>query len=135
MSWRGDTRGIIRRYPEHKAKLEALRQQSMTANYNGMPGGGDVSRTTEDIAIRQLPKREQREYDAVEFAIRCTVSNYPRDYQDRLKLLTALYWDSTRRTIAGAAMLVPCSERTAKTWNAEFVQRVDAVMMVLGARF
>ena len=137
MGWRNDTRVIIRRYPEYAERLRDLRSGSMTANYNGMPGGGnEASRATEDLALQTLPKTEQREYDAVDFAIRSTRANYPRDFQDRMKLVELLYWRKNEKlTLEGVAARIPCSVETAKKWNGAFLQLVDACMMVMSARF
>ena len=137
MGWRADTRSIIRRYPEYAARLKDIRSGSVTANYTGMPGGGsDATRATEDLALHTLPKREQREYDAVEFAIRSTRMNYPRDFEDRMKLIKLLYWSKNEKlTLETAAPRIPCSVDAAKKWHGAFLQLVDACMMVMSARF
>ena len=126
---------MIRRFPQHKRDLEALRSGSVTPNYSGMQVSHEASRTTEDVALRCLPREEQREYDAVDFALRSTIANYPRDYHDRLRLIGVLYWGSERVTLEGAAMRIPCSVDTAKKWNSAFLQLVDACAMVMSARF
>ena len=135
MSWRKDARGVVRRYPAHKAELDSIRAAAVTPNYSGMPGGGSASRTTEDVAMRTLPRDAQREFDAVDFAIRSTMANYPRDYKDRLKLISVLYWQRDKLTLEGAATLIPCSVETAKKWNSTFLQLVDACAMIMAARF
>lgn len=135
MGWRKDARGVVRRYPQHRRELEDIRSGSVMQNYSGMPGAGSASRTTEDVALRTLPRDAQREYDAVDFAIRSTIANYPRDYQDRLKLISVLYWQRDKLTLEGAATLIPCSVETAKKWNSAFLQLVDACGMIMAARF
>ncbi len=135
MSWRKDARGVVRRYPSHKSELEAIRSGSVTPNYSGMPGGHSASRTTEDVALRTLPRDAQTEYDAVDFAIRTTVANYPRDHKDRLEVIRLLYWVPDKLTIEGAAMRIPCSVQTAKGWNSSFLALVDAYGMIMAARF
>lgn len=135
MSWRKDARGVVRRYPQHKAELDAIRSGSVTPAYSGMPGGHSASRTTEDVAMRTLPRDAQTEYDAVDFAIRTTRANYPRDHQDRLEVIRLLYWNSDKLTIEGAAMRIPCSVQTAKGWNSSFLALVDAYGMIMAARF
>lgn len=135
MSWRKDARGVVRRYPAHKAELDAIRSGSVTPNYSGMPGGGSASRTTEDVALRTLPRDAQTEYDAVDFAIRCTRANYPRDFEDRMKLIRLLYWSAERYNYEGAAMNVPCSVATVKRWNSSFLQYVEAFLMINNSRF
>lgn len=135
MSWRKDARGVVRRYPMHKEALDDLRAGSVTAKYNGMPGGGGAARSTEEIALRTLPREAQREYDAVDFAIRSTMANYPRDSKDRMKLISILYWQENKSTLDEAATKIPCSVETAKKWNSAFLQLVDACGMIMAARF
>ncbi len=84
--------------------------------------------------MRTLPRNEQREYDAVDFAIRATKYNYANG-GDRLKLIGLLYWGDGRLNIAGAASRIPCSVEAAKRWNSDFVQRVDMSIMVMNVRF
>lgn len=135
MGWRKDARGVVRRYPQHRRELEDIRSGSVTQNYSGMPGAGSASRTTEDVALRTLPRDAQTEYDAVDFAIRTTIANYPRDHQDRLEVIRLLYWNADKLTIEGAAMRIPCSVQTAKGWNSSFLALVDAYGMIMAARF
>jgi hypothetical protein len=63
---------MIRDYPALAKEYKELHEQKITADISGMPGGGNVSRGTEDIAIRQLPRSKQLEYDAVRRAIEAT---------------------------------------------------------------
>ena len=63
---------IIRDYPARKAELKALQEQKITADISGMPRSGGTSRAPENLATRQLPPQEQREYDAVHAAINRT---------------------------------------------------------------
>ncbi len=135
MSWRKDARGVVRRYPQHKADLQALRAGSVTPNYAGAQVSHEAARTTEDIALRTLPKAEQMEYDAVDFAIRTTQANYPRDYADRMRVIRLLYWHKDRLTIEGVAMQIPCSVQTVKKWSGAFLALVDAYAMIMSARF
>lgn len=51
--WWPYVKGMIRRYPSLKAEYEDLHSQSMTADYSGMPRGGEASRTAETVAIRE----------------------------------------------------------------------------------
>lgn len=136
MSWRKDARGVVRRYPQHKADLQALRVGSTTPNYAGTQVSHEAARTTEDIAMRTLPKAEQMEYDAVDFAIRTTQAQHPRDWQDRLRAIRLMYWDRHRRLYAeGVALEIPCSVDLVKRWNSEFLSLVDAFLMIMSARF
>ena len=136
MSWRKDARGVVRRYPQHKADLQALRAGSVTPNYAGTQVSHEASRTTEDVAMRTLPRDAQMEYDAVDFAIRTTRAQHPRDWQDRIRAIGLMYWSQHRRLYAeGVALEIPCSVDLVKRWNSEFLSLVDAYAMIMAARF
>ena len=119
--WWGYVKGMIRRYPALKEELSDIRSTSETASYSGMPGGSGPSRTTELVAIRELPTTKQREYEAVRRAI-ATTERY-RDGRDRLKVIRLVFWDGTH-TLDGAALQVPCSFWTAQNWHCEFIRLV-----------
>jgi len=86
-----------------------------------MPHGSEVSRTTENISLLELPKTQQREFAAVCKAI-ATTERY-KNGLDRLKLINLMYWDNTH-TMQGAALQIPVSYDTAKEWNREFIRLV-----------
>lgn len=70
---------------------------------------------------RELSEEEQNEFNAVQAAVEQT--ERMDDAQKRMKVIDLTMWESTH-TIAGAANLVPCSERTAQTWRSEFIRTV-----------
>ena len=112
---------IIRDYPIRKRDYNALHQQKITANIDDVPGGGGASRSAENAALRQLPKAEQREYDAVHLALQITAGL--RDGKTRLSV--AHYTLITGRyTIAGAAMRLGIPEEKARTYRWEFIMAV-----------
>ena len=119
--WWPYVKGMIRRYPQLREEYADLHNQSVTANYSGMPKGGGASRTVESIAIRELPSTHQREYEAVRKAIEITM-RYPNGIQ-RLKVIKMVLWDG-QYTLDGAAVQVPCSWRTAAQWHGEFIRLV-----------
>lgn len=86
-----------------------------------MPGGGNVSRGTEDIAIRELPNTSQREYEAVKQAI--AVTERMNASRDRLKIINLVFWKKTH-TLEGAALTIPCSYRTAQRYHESFIELV-----------
>lgn len=59
-----------------------------------------------------------REKHAVEAAVAAT--EHMSDAHDRLKVVELVLWKGTH-TLEGAAMQVPCSERTARRWLADFI--------------
>lgn len=119
--WWGYVKGMIRRYPALCAQYADLHSQSVTVDYSGMPRGGGHARGTEETALRELPTTEQREYEAVRRAIQQT-RRYPNG-RDRLRVIRLVLWDRSH-TLEGAALMVPCSERTARRWHAEFIKAV-----------
>lgn len=112
---------MIRAYPARKREYEELHQQSMTAQMTGMPGGGGVSRATENIAVRELPYTKQREYEAVKRAVEITM-NLPNGSQ-RMKIIDLVYWKRSH-TVEGAAMKVGYSTDRGKQLHGEFVRLV-----------
>lgn len=119
--WWGYARNMIRVYPARKREYEELHQQSMTAQMTGMPGGGGVSRATENIAVRELPYTKQREYEAVKRAVEITMS-FPNGSQ-RMKIIDLVYWKRSH-TVEGAAMKAGYSPDRGKQLHGEFVRLV-----------
>ena len=116
--WWGYIKAVIRNYPALKKEHENLHEQSVTAKFSGMPGNGSVSRGTEDIAIRELPFTNQREYEAVKRAIQRT-QQY-KNGTERLTIIDLVYWKKCH-TIDGAAYRVGYSYDRAKQIHKEFV--------------
>lgn len=56
--WWRYAQGMLRLYPERAAALGDLHAPGLTARYGAAPGGGGPGRTTEAVAIRQLPPAE-----------------------------------------------------------------------------
>ena len=119
--WWGYVKDIIRRYPELQREYAQLHIQSIIPQYSGMPGGGGDPHKVESVALRQLPGIKQREYDAMESALRLTRSL--RDGAEREHFIDLVFWRQTH-TLSGAAMRVHVSERTAQRWHAEFIKCV-----------
>lgn len=116
--WRHAARSAAYDYPKLKRDLRDLQAQSVTPNMNGMPGGGEPGRSTEDAALRQLPYAQQRRLDAVEQAV--DVSSRLTSGLSRVRLIELVYFQR-KYTIEGAAMQIPCSVQTAWTWNNDFL--------------
>lgn len=115
-------KGMIKRYPALKAEYKNLHEQSVTARYDNEPsaGSGD-GRTLENIAIRELPTTRQREYAAVNAAIRKTKSL--KSGETRIRIIDLVYWRKTH-TLAGAALETHCAYDTAQNYHAEFLNLV-----------
>jgi hypothetical protein len=114
---------VIRAYPARKREYEQLHEQSVTANISGMPGSGEVSRGTEDIAIRQLPYTRQREYEAVKRAVEATQRR--ENGKERLRIIDLVYWKRSH-TLEGAALSVGYGYDRARQLHGEFVRLVAA---------
>ena len=119
--WWGYIKNIIRAYPGLKKEYEALHEQSVTANTSGMPGGGEVSRGTENIAIRELLYTKQREYEAVRRAVEHT--KHFKNGEERLKIIDLMYWKNSH-TLAGAGQKVGYGYDRARQIHQEFVVAV-----------
>lgn len=115
-NWWSFALAIIRDYPLRAAALKEIHEQKMTADLSGMPKGGSASRTTEGLATRQLPPQEQREYDAVYYAIKRTKTM--KEAKLRMDVIKLTMWRGY--TIASAAMVIHTSERTARRYRWEF---------------
>ena len=119
--WWGYVKGMIRRYPALKAEYADLRTQTVTPNYSGMPGGSGAGRAVEEVALRELPTTAQREYEAVRRAIQ--VTERMKSSRDRLKIIDLVFWKKTH-TLEGAALVIPCSYRTARRYHEAFIEFV-----------
>ena len=127
-SWWGYIRAVIRNYPTHHENLYDSKLQSVTASYSAMPRGGGIGRTVETLAIRTLPRDEQREYDAVLGAAR-DVMRECHTGEERLRLIDMVFWRGSH-TLQGAAQQIPVSYETAKRWQRDFIIRVAKRMDV-----
>lgn len=119
--WWGYIKSVIRAYPALKKEYNELHDQSITVNLSGMPGSGGVSRGTEDIAVRDLPKPKQMEMDAVRLAV--MVTERMKTGSDRLKLIDLVFWKQSH-TLQGAAMVVHISYDTAIDYHGDFIMMV-----------
>lgn len=118
--WWSFALAMIRKYPARSQKLKVLRQQNVTASVSGMPRSGGVSRTAEVIALRELPKHEQRKYEAVHAAILRTESM--KESRLRMDVIRKTLWGNYR--IAGAAYALNISDSTAQLYRWDFVMMV-----------
>lgn len=112
---------MIRDYPALEKELRELHEQKITASITGMPGGGNVSRGTEDIAIRDLPRSKQLEYDAVRRAIE--VTGMLKTGTDRLRIVELVFFKQSH-TLDGAAYATNISYDTAIGYHGDFIMIV-----------
>lgn len=121
--WWEYTKRIIRSYPALSRKAESMGDMPCTPAY-GTGGGhsGAAGNPVERAVVDRLTDKEQRRYDAVQAAIEET--ECMKHGHQRMELIDRVYWKRSH-TLYGAAMCVPVSERTAHTWNAEFIRLVE----------
>ena len=119
--WWGYVKYIIRRYPHHKLAYDELHRQSITPSLSGMPGGGDISRKTETTAVKELPRVEQKEYDAVRQAVETTQRF--KNGAERIEIINLVYWKKSH-TLEGAALKVGYSYIRASQIHGDFVRLV-----------
>ena len=68
--WWGYVKNVLRAYPDYRRELARLRSSvAITPRYNANGGGSGISMPTEDLAMRELPRKEQLRLEAVERAI------------------------------------------------------------------
>ena len=114
--WWPYIKGMIRRYPDMCRKYNELHSPCISPSLSGMPRGGDTTRQTETLALRDLPTTQVREYEAVRRAVE---TEEPK----KLKLIDMLYWKKSH-TVMGAADKMKIGERTARRWNGDFIRKV-----------
>lgn len=120
--WWSYVKGIIRRYPELCSRQEELRRTTLSPDLNGLPhGNGKISDPVADAALRELPKINQREMEAVRKAIDETKKLDTGE--ERLRMIRLVFWDRTH-TLEGSAQKIHISYITAKRWHGEFIRVV-----------
>lgn len=120
--WWGYVKNIIRAYPDLERRLQEIKEPSITANPSGGTSGGKgVSRTVEVAALRELPREEQKEYEAVHRAV--LITQQMRTGRDRLKLVELCYWKKSH-TLEGAAAAIHISYDTARNYQWDFIMQV-----------
>ena len=123
--WWSYVKAIIRRYPALRVELQEMQRPTMASDYSGMPRGSGAARNTERIAIRELPTQRQREYEAVRRAVEAT-ERMPNG-RDRIRVIDFVFWRHSH-TLERAALVIPCSYRTARRYHAEFIRQVGRNM-------
>lgn len=113
---------MVRNYPARVQEYEQLHSQSCVADMSGQPHGGGASRTTENIALRQMPPAKQQEYDAVRKAVEIT-----RRYEngeERIALIRRMYWSGKKRDINSVIVSLYIAEATGRRWHSAFIRLV-----------
>lgn len=119
--WRPLVEKALREYPRMRQRKAELQGTSLTPNYNPMPSGNSVARTTENLAMNNLPEDEEKWLTAIEKAI-LEVSEQA-DGKSCLALISCVYFKKTH-TVSGAAIQCHVSESTAKRRIGRFIWTV-----------
>lgn len=116
----------VRNYPARKQEYEELTSPKVTASISGMPGGGGVSRTVENLALREMAPMKQKEYEAVTKAIEVTRLLPNGDL--KVKLISLMYWQGKKLDIQGVVPRIPVAEATGVRWHGAFIRLVGEFM-------
>ena len=129
--WWYHTRDIVRNYPTLWENLQELRRPSLVPGTEGVPGGSELGRSTEQLALRVLPPVKQLDLAAVQTAIRKTQA-LP-DGKARLQIIDLTHWKGSH-TIVGAAAEAHVSTRTAYRWQNDFFLLVARIRGLIDVR-
>lgn len=119
--WWGYAKNMVKRYPELKEEYNERKIQRTTRNFESTVKGTEASRTTENVALRQLPPAKQAEYDAVTKAIEKTKEK--KNGEIRLLLIDMVFWKQSH-TLDGAAYKIGYSYDMARKYQQEFLRLV-----------
>ena len=119
--WWSYAKYMVRVYPERKKEYEDLQSQRVTREIATITSGSGSSRSTENAALRQMPKAKQAEYDAVTKAIEAT--KLMTNGKDRLALINMVFWRKSHY-IDGAAYALNYSTITGERFHRDFLRLV-----------
>lgn len=129
--WWSYVKGMIRAYPDLRARYRELKEVSITSQWSDTPHGTRISDSTAEAALRQLSYTEQKEYEAVDRAIRIT--ERMKAGKERIEVVRLVLWEQTH-TINGAAIQIHVSERTAWQYHREFIYLVAREYGLIGEK-
>lgn len=119
--WWAYAKAMVKIYPDLKREYDRLHSLQTSACLNGVPNTKRYTRSTENIALRYLPRARQKEYDAVTHAIDLT--KQMRSSKERLAVVDMVLWRGTHN-IAGAALQLYISEISARRYHSDFIRLV-----------
>lgn len=119
--WWSYVRGMVKQYPELKEEYNERKEQRITRNFKSTIKGTEASRSTENVALQQLPASKQAEYDAVTQAIEKT--KMKKNGEIRLALIDMVFWKQSH-TLGGAAYKIGYSYDMARRYQQEFLRLV-----------
>lgn len=120
--WWSYAKYLTRAYPALKKEYDSLHSQHITADPSQIHvRTGTASRSTEAIAMRQLPPAKQADYDAVTKAIEQT--KRLKTGPERLQLIDKVYWKQSH-TLDGAAYAIGYSYQQGARYHRDFLRLV-----------
>ena len=116
--WYPNIARALKAYPGLIAKKDDIQRQNIIARYSAEPSGVGASRSTEDIALRDLPPAEAALVDAISSAL--DEASHRRDGEYIVRLIDLVYFRQTH-TIQGAATALHMTEKTARRKHGDFI--------------
>ena len=99
-AWYGYVKSMLRRYPEYHARLQDLKSMPSVPAGSGTHSG-KISDPTAALALRELPRVEQQEHDAVFKALQ-TIKGW-KGGELQIRILELCYFKKTH-SLTGAAL-------------------------------
>lgn len=130
--WWDYVRKVIRNYPKRCEEYNALHEVAVTkhvTSYKDANGelcdcysisSGGNGRTVENVSLCELPRQDQKEYDAVRLAFSLTQT--APDGESRVRFIRMYYYSGL--TLSASAYRLHISPKTAERWNGSFVRLV-----------
>lgn len=120
--WWSYAKYLTKAYPALKKEYDALHSRHISADPSQISCSTRcASRSTEIVALRQLPPAKQADYDAVTKAIEQT--KRLKTGQERLQLIDKVYWKQSH-TLDGAAYAIGYSYEQGKRYHRDFLRLV-----------
>ncbi len=110
---------LIRLYPQLRSRKDS--SGSITQRYSPVPGGKSPSRTTENVALKQLAPIDDLSLDIVQAAINDALVKPHGDLT--LEIIRRVDWDRTH-TLENISAILPVSRMTAQRYRSGFIRLV-----------
>lgn len=119
--WYPNVARALKAYPALILKKDEIRRNSIIAKYSSDPRAGGATRSTEDVALRDLPPGEAAIVDAIAAAL--DEVSRRRDGFEVVRLVDLVYFRRSH-TIQGAAIATNLTEITARRKLGDFINLV-----------
>lgn len=120
--WWSYAKHLTRKYPELKQEYDTIHSQHIATDPSKILGSSsNTSRSTEILALLQLPPAKQADYDAVTKSIEQT--KRLKTGAQRLQLIDMVFWKQSH-TLEGAAYKIGFSYDQCKLFHRDFLRLV-----------